>query len=265
MQDGISAFSFSRITTFEQCARRYRYRYLDGVKEAFRGVEAFMGTQVHATIEWLFDERDLGTRHDLAEAVAHYCDGWDRQYADGQPVRVIKVNGDLEGYRRAGADMVARFHRQRFVGDDLETVATEKHFRIELGGRHPFQGFIDRVAREASGLVHVIDYKTGSRTPARFEGKEAEQLEAYALAMFATSGVDEVELVLEFLKSGTRLSRRIDRREAPEIDERLSRRIDAATSSTVFPPNPGALCDWCGYNDICEAYGSRARPQRRAG
>src|SRR5688572_3505192 len=38
-----AAYSFSRITTFEQCARRFRYRYLDKVKEAFDSVEGFMG------------------------------------------------------------------------------------------------------------------------------------------------------------------------------------------------------------------------------
>jgi RecB family exonuclease len=55
MAESFPTYSFSRITTFEQCARRFRYRYLDGVKEAFHGVEAFMGQRVHEVIEWLFN------------------------------------------------------------------------------------------------------------------------------------------------------------------------------------------------------------------
>ena len=47
MEAASQVYSYSRITTFEQCARRFRYRYVDGIKEAFRGVEAFMGQQVH--------------------------------------------------------------------------------------------------------------------------------------------------------------------------------------------------------------------------
>lgn len=263
MQDAVSTFSFSRITTFEQCARRYRYRYLDGVKEAFRGVEAFMGQQVHTTVEWLYQQRDAGNLPAVEDAVGHYCDAWDRHLGKGQPVRVIKAGKELEAYRRAGADMIARFHANRYVRDELDTLATEKHFSIRLAGERPFQGYIDRLARDRDGVVHVIDYKTGSRTPKRFAGKEAEQLEAYALDTFLSSDAREIELVLEYLSSGLRLARRMLRAEVDEVEERLCRRIDAALASTVFPPNPGALCDWCGYNDICEAYGVRARPMER--
>jgi hypothetical protein len=37
-----------------------------------------------------------------------------------------------------------------------------------------------------------------------------------------------------------------------------------AEDATVFPPSPGTLCDWCGYNDICEAYPVRSRMRMSA-
>jgi putative RecB family exonuclease len=264
-------YSFSRVTTFEQCPRRYRYRYVDGVKEGFRSIEAFMGQQVHAAIEWLHGERADGAFPDAEAAVRRYCELWDREKAvSTAPIKVVREGMEVEHYRRMGADIVADFHRTRFVGDPLSTIAIEKHFSLELGGRYRFQGFIDRLARDRDGVVHIIDYKTGARTPSRFEGKDAEQLEAYAVALFevgvddgreGTRVPDEIELALEYLRSGTRLFRRIHRDEAAAIADRLVARIEVADTATVFPAVAGALCGWCGFNDLCEAYvPRRGRP-----
>lgn len=259
-------YSYSRVTTFEQCARRYRYRYVDGVKEGFRGIEGFMGQQVHAAIEWLHAERAASRQPSAEEAVRRYCDLWDRDRAESKaPVKVIKEGLEAEHYRRMGADLVSDFHRTRFVGDPLKTLAVEKHFTLVLGGQFRFQGFIDRLAQDESGCMHIIDYKTGARTPARFEGKDAEQLEAYAVAMFADTKageVDEIELVLEYLRSGKRLFRRIHRDEAPALEKRFVARIAVADTATVFPPVPGVLCGWCGFNDLCEAYTPYKRRRR---
>lgn len=263
MGSGSPTYSFSRITTFEQCPRRFRYQYVDGIKSAFRGVEAFMGQQVHSTIEWLFGERERTRAPTGEQAVAYYCACWDREAAAGAaPVRVIKAGTELESYRRAGAELVARFHREHYVSDRLETVALERHFVIELGGRHRFQGFIDRLARDDDGLLHVIDYKTGRRAPSSFAGKEADQLRSYALAMFGELEAGELELRLEFLRPGRRLRERIARSQATVIEASLLDRISTVEGSSVFPPNPGTLCDWCGYNDVCEAYPARGRRPR---
>lgn len=258
MRRPLSTYSFSRITTFEQCPRRFRYRYIDGVREAFQGIEAFMGRQVHATIEWMFEQREGGHLPSAAEAIEHYCRVWDDALSSGEEeVRVVKQDRSADLYRRSGAAMLEQFHRRRFLPDRLETIANEHHFRVRVGGRHDFQGFIDRLARGDDGIVRVIDYKTGSRTPRTFSGKEADQLRAYALALFLDTEERQLELVLDFLRSGKVLRQRIDRADAQEVERELAERIDAVEESTVFPPKPGNLCAWCGYNDICDAWQPR--------
>jgi putative RecB family exonuclease len=260
MADTVPTYSFSRITTFEQCARRFRYRYLDGVKEAFHGVEAFMGQRVHEVIEWLFNERDAGRTHGAEEAVRRYCAAWDREVSSAsRVVRVIKRGVEMESYRSNGARMLARFHAERYSRDRLVTIENEKHFKVRIGDKFGFQGFIDRLARDRDGLMHVVDYKTGRQSRKTFVGKEADQLRAYALALFLETEESEIELVLEFLRTGDRLRQRITREEAAAIEEELVSRIGAAEASTVFPPTPGILCDWCGYNDLCDASSGRRK------
>lgn len=257
------AYSFSRVTTFEQCPRRYRYRYLDGVQEGFDSVESFMGRQVHAAIEWLYGEREKGRKPRADETVAWYCASWDAGIAAGpRLVRVVKDGAPLEGYRRSGAEMLSRFHQTRFVSDRLETLGNEHHFRVTIAERFEFQGYIDRLARDEAGTRHIIDYKTGRKNGRGFSGREAEQLEAYALALFSSESVDEIELVLEYLRLGERVRKRVRREDAAALESSLVARIERLESSTVFPANPGILCRWCGYNDICDAVTARATAAR---
>ena len=252
-----TTYSFSRITCFEQCPRQFRYRYRDEVKEAFNSIEAFMGSRVHDTLEWLFNQKSSGLAPTVEEAVGRYCKVWDEALAAApRPVRVIKRNTQAEEYRRRGADMVSEFFRSRFVTDTFTTEATELHVTVELDGRYFFQGFIDRLARDDKGLLHIIDYKTGKRVPSRFEGKNADQLRSYAVALFAQTDSRELALDLYFLRQDKLISSSIGRDEARGMEESLCGRIKALEESTVFPPNPSVLCDWCGYNDICEAAGS---------
>jgi putative RecB family exonuclease len=253
-------FSFSRVTTFEQCARRYRYRYVDGVREAFQSIEAFMGQQVHAAVEWLFTERSEGRTRGVEETVRFYSTAFDRAWTESRAgLKVIKQGTTVEDYRRSGAEMLADFHRNRFSSDDLETVGLERHFVLEVQTGRRFQGFIDRLARDGDGLLHIIDYKTGGRPPVRFGGKDGDQLEAYAVAMFAETGAEELVLRLEYLRNGSTQTRRVRRDEAVETARRLAARIGVAVEANVFPPSPGTLCEWCGFNDLCEAYLPRRR------
>ena len=260
---GAETFSFSRVTTFEQCARRYRYRYVDGVREGFQSIEAFMGQQVHAAVEWLFRERGTGRSPRVEEVVQHYTTGFDQGAAAARGDQKVIKQGTLEeDYRRSCAEMVADFHRARFAADRLETLGLERHFSHEVGGRR-FQGYIDRLARDDGGGVHIIDYKTGGRPPIAFGGKDGDQLEAYAIAIFAETAVEEIVLMLEYLRNGSTLTRRIRRGEIDEAARRLVARIEVAAGANVFPPTPGTLCAWCGYNDLCEASVQRAPAGRR--
>ncbi len=249
-----TTYSFSRVTTFEQCARRFRYRYIDGVQEAFQSVEGFVGRQVHSTLEWLFAERVAGREQNAEQAVAYYCDIWDTGVKEaGSPVKIIREGRSYEDYRLDGARMVESFHKNDFAGDRLETVAVEHHFTVELDGGHSFQGFIDRLARGPGDRLCVIDYKTSKNRPRSFSGKDADQLRAYAVALFKEHpDSEEMDLRLDYLRHGTSFGQTIDRPQAREFETVLADRIGSVETSTVYPPVPGRLCDWCGYNDICE-------------
>jgi len=51
------AYSHSQLSTYETCPHQYRLAYIEKIKTETEGIEAFMGSRVHDTLEKLY--RDL--------------------------------------------------------------------------------------------------------------------------------------------------------------------------------------------------------------
>ena len=55
-----SVFSYSQLSTFKTCKEQYKIVYLDGQRKKNESIEAFMGKCVHGTLEWLYQEENMG-------------------------------------------------------------------------------------------------------------------------------------------------------------------------------------------------------------
>ncbi len=50
-------YSHSKLSTFEQCPIKFKYRYIDKIPVEFeKTIEAFLGEIVHEALEWLYTE-----------------------------------------------------------------------------------------------------------------------------------------------------------------------------------------------------------------
>ena len=171
-------YSFSRVKTFHQCPLRYRFRYIEGRKEAFRSIESFLGNVVHDVLEWLYNERD-GGRDPVEEAVLEeFARRWveERDHS----VTAIRIADEDETYLRLGREMLARFFRETFVRDQSQTVALEQRLSVRLSETVLFTGFADRVGRTDKGRLFVIDYKTSKSEGNGSEFSEGLQAPLYA-------------------------------------------------------------------------------------
>ena len=83
-------WSFSRLKTFDQCALRYQYRYLQGHKEAFRSIESFLGNVVHDVLEWLYNERDQDVNPSQEEILERFSNRWTE--SRGDDVAIIRID-----------------------------------------------------------------------------------------------------------------------------------------------------------------------------
>ena len=104
-----NVYSFSRIKSFHQCPLRYRYRYLQGLKEAFRSIESYVGNTVHDVLEWLYLERGRGSEPDEETMLELFAAGWSDKFDES--VAIIRVDDHEESYLKNGREMLLRVGR----------------------------------------------------------------------------------------------------------------------------------------------------------
>jgi putative RecB family exonuclease len=242
-------FSFSRLKTFDQCPLRYRLRYLKGMSEAFRSIEAHLGSSVHEVLEWLYRERDDHVDPDPQTMLERFAATW--QDGRGDDLAVIRITDSEDDYLRRGREMLDRFYREVFVADRSTTVALEQRVGRRLTPEVVFTGFADRVGRTANGRLFVVDYKT-SRS--RGNGSDfSEGLQAPLYATCALDAHDDAEALAgyHYLQLGETSWRVVSRDHGAALLERFLALAEQALAATEFASRPGILCAWCGFNAVC--------------
>jgi CRISPR/Cas system-associated exonuclease Cas4 (RecB family) len=205
---------------------------------------------VHDVLKWLYDSHMLGR----STSPVVLQDAFDNRWAQGlnPSIRVIKRNESVEVYRESGAAMLATHYRDVFLPDRRKTLGLEEEFGLRLGGRHEYVGVIDRIARDPDGVIHIIDFKTTIRPPARLGKENALQIRSYGVAAIASHRVDRVRLEYQYLSNSRQLSEDFDRQDAHRVTTTLVRRIDQLHQASEFPKKTSAFCAGCGYQSLCE-------------
>ncbi|WP_425566374.1 RecB family exonuclease [Nonomuraea roseoviolacea] len=281
----------SRLNTWLDCRRRYRFTYLDRPQPA----------------------KGPGWAHNSVGASVHNAlAGWWREpYERRTPLTaaLLLTNGWIkEGFRDEeqsarwlgrARDLVSGYVSTLDPADDPvgveRTVATRTKV-VALSGR------IDRLDRRGDELV-VVDYKTGRRPLTQDDARSSLALAVYAIAAsrMMRTPCHQVELhhlptgeIVEWRHTDESLERHLRRaeevaEEASVADERYREAVAAPPGSNrgraaqartgqgqaaqgtapqvpaevdvLFAPNPGPICSWCDFRRHCPE-GRTAGPDR---
>jgi len=135
--------------------------------------------------------------------------------------------------------------------------AREMAVAVEIAEGFSIRGFIDRVDKTPSGLVRIVDYKSGKAPRAGFESSAMFQMRFYALAWWRLT--DEIPAMLQLLYLGSNETLRYEPVEQDLINtESKILGIRAQIQQAVvegFSPKPSRLCGWCSYQQLCPQYG----------
>jgi putative RecB family exonuclease len=237
----------SGASTFTQCPRRWRMRYIEKLPDP-PGEAALVGTFAHRVLEVLMDLDPTERTVDTARAIA--ADQWP-QMADDNDFLALGFNeAEARSFRWKSWNAIEGL----WAIEDPRNVnveATEQRVQTELGSV-PFSGVVDRLEREADGLV-VSDYKSGKAPSPRYRESRLDQVLLYAAAVHASTGEMPVRARLLYLG---------DRHVATDVtnaalDSAVGRlgdtwsAIQTACSTDSFAPTTGPLCGWCPYLDRC--------------
>jgi putative RecB family exonuclease len=262
-------YSHSRLSCFEQCPQRFRYRYLDQVPVETESIEAFLGKRVHEVLERLNRFVGLGRVPSLSRVIERFRTEWASAF-DGERVRIVRDGIPPEAYRENGERCLANHYRRHYPFDREETLGIEEpvSFSLDEAGSYRMRGVVDRIARAPDGAIEIHDYKTGRWVPSQKELDEDRQLALYQIgAARRFRGRGEVRLVWHYLqRNQVRVSTRTPE-QLSELRENTILLIDRIEGEERFEPRPSPLCAWCEYQPICPASaggcaaGARSEPQ----
>lgn len=221
----IKAWSYSRLTTFEQCKFRAELAYIQKIPEPERPLPK--GKTEHAN--------DRGNRvHEAAELFVKSPTG-------------IELIPELKSFAPELV-MLRDLYKEGRVSLEEEWAVDENweacaYYSDTTWGRIKLDAM---VLMEEHHAV-VIDHKTGKRFGN--EIKHGEQGQLYALAAFLRyPDLQKIDVEFWYLDLDEKSHIAYTRKQAMRMLDSFEKRAKAMTTCEVFPPNPNIFsCEYCPY------------------
>lgn len=263
---GLLDFSYSRMDMFRQCPLKYKFRYVDKIKEKPKGF-FFFGSAIHAALEFLYkgDSPVFPTAEQVCQAFLEF---WFSKTLAQQGFR----NAEEAARKRGeGLAMLREYYRVN-EGKFTRAFLTEKVFKIEIDGLL-VTAISDRMDYVGDGKLLITDYKTGKdvrRTPSQLymyqKIAEANPELPHLLAEKLGKKEDRLQISqMLYYHVPTNKKYYFDRASDDEIKKFWDGALSTAEEmkSGKFEPNPAEYsCRWCDYKPLCPIYGGTGEAPR---
>jgi len=248
-------YSHSRLATFEDCPKRFEYRYVLKISTDTEGIEAFVGKRVHEILERLYKAAQRGQVPSLEKVIYRYHRLFEENYGADR-VRIVREDTPLEFYRQTGERCLTTYYRRHYPFDSDETLGIEQRitFALDEKREYRFQGFIDRLVRARDGAIEIHDYKTSRRAANQKQVDKDRQLALYQIGLADRYPDQPMRLVWHYLQQDRKLTSTRTPEQLRYLSEDMMSTVDRINDETEFKPQRSALCDWCEYNDRCPIY-----------
>jgi putative RecB family exonuclease len=257
----------TKLSTWVDCPRRYRYAYLDrpAPQKGPAWAHLSYGASAHNALRAWWDLPSEKRTPDGADRVLREV--W---LTDG-----YRDDEQSERWREKTARYVTEYASHLDPEDEPLGLERTVGMRTSVLA---FSGRVDRID-ERNGALVVVDYKMGRSASSDTDTRASMALALYAEATQRTLRKNCRRVELHHLPTGTvaawdHTDQGIDRhlRRAEGIGQEIRAAIeelgavDSALASTssdqLFPTKPGPLCGWCDYRGAC-GDGQRAGPAHK--
>ena len=253
-------YSHSKLSTFEQCPLKYKFKYLDKIKPLIeKTIEAHLGKAVHDTLEWLYNSiKENKKIPTIDEIITYYSVKWQDEFSD--EILIVKKEMSVRDYFNLGIEFLTKYFQRHYPFKE-NTIECEKMIFLNLDENTKIQGFIDRLAYNLeTGEYEIHDYKTGNHLPTQEKMDNDRQLALYSIAIKELFGKDkEVCLIWHYLAHDQKVCSKRTNEQLEELKKETLELIKEIESKKEFLPNKSKLCDWCGYKEICPAWNSKLK------
>lgn len=261
-------YSFSQLSLYQQCPKKYQFRYLDKIERDFETTpDLVLGTSVHSALEWLYQQVSIFLTPELSDVIWKFEEN--RTTAESQAKNELNYHKELQktDYLRRGENYLRTYYQKYYPFDQSKLIATEKRLIFNLddpkGEKESikFTGFIDRLDKEDDTFI-INDYKTNKHLPSAEDTDYQEQLTLYAKAMqqLYPDYQKNIKARLHFLHFDLLKEWEIWAPELAVVENKyyqLASEIEEKRfyfnmgERNTFPTKENNYCKYCEYMSIC--------------
>ncbi|MBU0706114.1 ATP-dependent helicase [Patescibacteria group bacterium] len=249
-REPLTRFSYSALSSFEDCPRKFEYNYLLKIPQPPNGATSF-GSSLHNTLNEFYTLVTQSKQASLFEAYEE----------DLTLYKLLKIfdekwipagyesKAHMETLKKRGKEILTKFH-EHFKNEVSRIEFLEKGFKLKMGD-YTITGRIDRADRLPDGTLEVIDYKSGKSKSQKDVDKD-QQLMIYALAARDCFGLPASKLTLYFLDDDLKVSTEPDSEKLDKMKGDIIETADQINKSDFAPTPSKFVCGFCPYNKICD-------------
>lgn len=183
----MSVYSFSQTNLFEQCPRKYQYKYIDKIQKEFESSpDLILGQSVHGALERLYNQINVFKIPQEDEVLKKFKVLRDNEFEKlKNENKEIKIKWDqtLEDYLRRGNEYLKNYYGKFYPFEGVKIVSTEDNMIFSLDDNKQFRGIIDRLDKQWQDTFVINDYKTNKNLPTQDKERYYEQLSLYAIGI----------------------------------------------------------------------------------
>lgn len=241
--------SASKIATYLQCPRKYRFRYVERLPSPWKAAALALGSAVHGALETFHEQRMTGGVLSPEATVALFRIDLAAELVDEVRFKEDESAEDLLATGEALVQMYAS------TNQNLAVSGAEVQFEIEVVKGVMLRGVFDALVQGD----RIRELKTAARDYDQGSLSRNVQISAYA---FAHTALFRREAVIEIVALLKHKRPRIEKHEVSRTPAQLSwfvqlvREVADAIEVCAFPPNPSWACSDCEYAEPCRAIGS---------
>ncbi len=263
----MSVYSFSKLQLFQQCPRKYQYKYLDKIKdtEFESSPDLILWQAVHKVLENLYNNVNVFKIPSIDDLISDFHNIRESYLADATKEKPLQIKWDwaLEDYIRRWERYVKSYYQKHSPFTDLQVIATESmvYFQLDKDWHKKFRGIIDRIDKVWDTFI-INDYKTNKNLPPEQKQEYTDQQTLYWLALKQKYGkyFKNIKARLHYLHFDITDEWEIDDELLNSIVEKYSKIIDSVEEKRfaynmwdkkAFEPKENEYCKYCEYMSIC--------------
>lgn len=261
------AYSHSKLKVYEECALRFRYKYIDKIPEPQVPAKPalFFGTIIHSALEVLYKKIQQSgsapSRNSLKQFVQEEMikarDEHDR-LSD-----TVLLPEQFDDYMDLGKQMIDRYYDTYEPFTTGKVNGLEKMFNFELPNTQKLTGVIDRFDIDGD-VATIVDYKTDKdiKPYSEFSLSHEQQMTSYAAWIMANYPhvVKTIRGKLIYLRLGREIERDITPDAIHQAIQIITDKISVIEETLfrynmgekdAFWPSEWPQCRRCAYQVMC--------------